>query len=88
MTTLEITSSQEKTLQSIRETISIFSDWKEDAKMIIKRGKPTTLMVAFETDNGIYQYQINKTGGVIRMDKTSGLGGLHLSSFNLKNTKS
>lgn len=83
MDTLYVTNSQLKTLQSIRETLSIFSNWKEDAKMIIKRGKPTTLMVAFETDKGTFQYQINKTGAIIKMSKVTELSGLCLSSFNL-----
>jgi hypothetical protein len=83
MDTLYISGSQIKTLQAIRETLSVFSDWEEDATMVIKRGKPTTLMVAFKTDKGVFQYQINKTGAIIQMSKVTKLSGLCLESFDL-----
>lgn len=82
MTTL-INTAQEKTLSAIRESLLVFSDIKEDSENIIKRGRPTSLKVSFETELGIFQYQINSSGSIIKMDEVS-KNGIHLRSFTLK----
>ena len=81
--TLNISPAQYKTLTAIRETLLLFSDLKEDAEMVIKKGVATTLMVAFEVEGGVYQYEVNKSGAIIKMAKVARLGGLCLREFNL-----